>query len=86
MKIVGKTATGIEIVSNILHFVHSQGIPLDIVLDGLKSHNMMPCWQSLQKESMLAGWTNNTFLFRLENAVKDIYGEKFWLAIEGKLK
>jgi alanyl-tRNA synthetase len=58
-------------------FVDTHGIPLDVVLDKLREHGLMPDWLEFYESAVKAGWHRERVVHRLEEAVGDVYGPEF---------
>jgi alanyl-tRNA synthetase len=64
-------------VSNVYRFYETEGLPLEVIFDLLKNHNMIPDWIEFVKEASAAGMTKRSILSKLEEAILDSYGKEF---------
>ena len=85
IKIVGKTIDGKIVVSGLLRFKETYGLPLECILDFLPK-NMIPSWKQLLDEAIIIGIKREHFLKELKTIIIDIYGKDFleyvWKYIE----
>ena len=58
--IVGKTECGKYCVSGLFHLQTSIGLPLDIIVEELKSHDLVPAWDRYVWEALDGGWFGDT--------------------------
>lgn len=70
-------STNTEVVAGVFQFYDTQGLPLDVVFDVLKSNNKMPNWLSFVSDAKSAGWKNKTIKTRLSESISDVYGSIF---------
>jgi hypothetical protein len=56
MQVVGKTIDGKNVVDGVFFMKDSEGLPLDLIIEELKSKNIVPCWVSYAKDALKAGW------------------------------
>lgn len=83
---VGESTDGIVIVKGVYPLVDTHGIPLEVVLDYLKSHGMMPDWLDYYEASVEAGTKPERAIVRLSTAVGDVYGPTFRVEWESRLR
>lgn len=83
---VGITPDGVPVVDGVFKLVDTYGIPLDIILSGLKKSNMLCCWTSFFESSVKAGWKAKSTLVKIETAVGDVYGRDTIEPIMDRLK
>jgi alanyl-tRNA synthetase len=84
--IVGRTEGGVDVVSGVYRFYETHGLPLDVVLETLKSREAMPCWTAFYQEATAAGMKHKRILSKLEESISDIFGSSFCAHVLGKLQ
>ena len=62
--------------------VDTHGIPLDLVLDKLRDHGLMPDWLDFYDTATSRGWKPSGVVTKLSEAVGDVYGPEFRVAWE----
>ncbi len=72
--------------AGVLGLVFSEGIPLDIILQGLKDAGRIPCWISMYLDSKQENWSTSTFLNKVEQATTDVYGRDFSRTVMERLR
>lgn len=77
LKLVGKTRDGRLVVQGVFAFFETYGLPLDIILDRLRSNNIVPDWAHMYDSMVGAGWHPERTLRRLQQIVGDVYGPWF---------
>jgi len=81
-----KPPVGQKVISGLVQFVNSQGIPLTDILERCKEQGLQPCWISFVKEGQEIGWTRKTIESRLNESVTDVYGREHWEFVKNKLR
>jgi hypothetical protein len=76
--VVGKTLEGQLVVSGVLRFEETFGLPLADILVVIKNNNMIPSWIHLRKESEAQNSNPERFSDKLRIAVTDVYGIDYW--------
>lgn len=74
---VGQTPEGLVVVSGVFPLVDTHGIPLDTVVEVLKSRSYIPDWLDFFDQAVRAGWKPSRVITRLAEAVRDVYGSEF---------
>lgn len=64
----------------------THGLPLEVVLDKLKEHGMMPDWLDFYESAVSAGWKPSGVAVKLTEAVGDVYGPEFRTEWEVRFK
>ena len=70
------------ILKGVFDFVGTHGVPLEIVLDLLKSKGLMPDWLDYIDSAVRQGAKQTRVRLQLSNAILDVYGQEFhdpWL-------
>jgi len=57
--------------------VEADGVPLDWVLDRIKSENMVPDWGRFWRDARALKWKPETIRSKAEEAVADVYGPEY---------
>jgi alanyl-tRNA synthetase len=84
-KIVGETTDGKIVVSGLFRLFETEGIPLDMIFEYCRQHNMMPSWIDFYQECRSAGMKHERILSKLEEAVADSFGKEFRKEVISKL-
>lgn len=71
------TPEGVFVVQGVFPLVDTHGIPLDLVLDRLKDHNMMPDWLDFYQSAISCGWKPSGVMAKLTESIGDVYGTAF---------
>jgi alanyl-tRNA synthetase len=82
------------VVSKVFKLYDTNGIPLSIIFDYLKSQDLVIAWDYFIKEAKLAGWPKKKILSTWQEAIQDSYGQdylkmsisKFKYYLEGRKK
>ena len=78
LSVVGKTEDGSLIVSGVFELMSSVlGLPLEYILEILKSNNMLVSWTHFYQDSLKHCWKYKTTRERISTAVGDVYGPKY---------
>jgi hypothetical protein len=83
IQVTGITPEGVKSITGVFKMVDTYGIPLDTILDVLKSQNMMPDWIDFYDQAIKVGWKSTGVISKLSEVVMDVYGQEFhdgWLA------
>lgn len=84
IRVVGETMNGKPVVDGVYRFYETHGVPLDVVLEELKSRGVVPCWVSMYREAVAAGMKHDRIISKMEAAIADSYGSAMKReAIEG---
>ncbi len=62
-------------VQGVFPLLDAHGVPLDLVLDRLRTAGMIPDWLELERAARAAGWKR--IENRLAEAIGDVYGPTF---------
>lgn len=81
IRVVGETTDGKPVVDGVYRFYETHGVPLDVVLEGLKLRGMVPCWVSLYREARAAGMKHDRIVSKVEAAIADSYGSEVKIAV-----
>lgn len=79
--IVGKTTDGKLVISGVLRFEETFGLPLEIIFEYLQENNLVPSWLHIMDESRKQGVNESKFLTKLETCVVSVYGKEYWSII-----
>lgn len=85
MKQVGITPEGQPVVDGVFILVGTHGIPLEVVLDGMKQRSVTPCWQTYIRDARKDGAKDRTIRARITAAVGEVYGPNHLKAVEERL-
>lgn len=75
LKVVGKTSDGRSVVRGVFRFYETEGVPLEVLLDFLHDHGMIPDWIAYVEEATGAGMAAGRVLSALNEAIFDSYGK-----------
>lgn len=73
---------GLEVVSGVVDFYVTYGLPLPDILQSLKEQNRVPCWVSFIEEGKKLGWNMKTCVSRAQESIIDVHGRNYWLEME----
>jgi len=85
MNQVGVTEESVRVMDGVFKMYDTQGMPLPILLMGMKQNNMIPSPIHFYEDAMDAGWNIKTVFDRLGEAYCDVFNEKFWNKVELRL-
>ena len=77
IQIVGKTTEDQLVLSGLYKYFETTGLPLDIILDQVKTKNMVPSWKHLYNEMIQAGMDHDRAISRISLAIFDVYGREY---------
>jgi len=77
-EIVGKTTDGKLVISGILRFEETYGLPLEVILEYVRDNDLVPSWLHVMKEAEKQGVNRNKFLTKLETCVVSVFGKDYW--------
>ena len=60
MNVVGQTKCGKQVVDGVFFLQTSIGLPLDIIVEELKSRNMVPAWDRYVVDALNGDWFGDT--------------------------
>lgn len=70
----GTTQDGRTVVRGVYRLYETEGLPLDVILDALMTHNAIPDWIAFVTEAGMAGMKLDRILSKLDAAIVDTYG------------
>lgn len=76
-EIVGKTEDNALVVSGIMRFRESYGLPLSYIFDAIISEGMVVSWRHLVEEALSIGINKDKFLSELKSSILDSFGEEY---------
>ncbi len=82
---VGTTDTGVGVISHVFKMYDTFGLPLSVVIDHLKSKNLVPAWDMFIKDALDAGWKAKKITTCIQEAIVDTDGRDHWKAMEDKV-
>lgn len=71
--IIGQTDDGKLVMAGLFKFYDTHGLPFSTIFDRLQEENCIPCWKSLIKECLCAGWGLHKIKATLREAISDSY-------------
>lgn len=71
---MGRTTDGRLVVGGVYRFYETEGLPLDVLLEHLQDHQMIPDWQAFVREAILAGMRFDRVVSWLDAAIVDSFG------------
>lgn len=77
MIINGKTPEGKIVFGDIFKYSGTHGLPLEVILDNLKSLNAVVDWYDYITSALADGHKINTIKSRIIAAIGDAYGSKY---------
>lgn len=81
-----KPREGHKVVSGLVHFYNSVGLPLQDILQYCVENNYQPSWIHFYVEATQIGWNEKTIMSRLREAITDIYGIQYWNEVEKRFE
>lgn len=72
---LGVTVDGKPVVGGLFRAYATHGIPLDVMLFGLRERGALPCWQTFYREAVDSGIQPQRVLVMLDLAIVDVFGE-----------
>ena len=72
----GKTSDGRGVVRGVYRLHETSGIPVDVILEGIRDRGMLPDWQSFVVEAVEAGMSLKRAIAKLEPAIVDVFGSE----------
>jgi len=73
VRITGKTNTGALVIGGVFKLVETRGIPIDSVVDSLKSNNMLVDWIDFYESSVTHNWNIKSTFNKIRTALIDVY-------------
>lgn len=86
MHVVGKTEDGRQVIGGLFKMHDEQGLPLSLSLMFLHKAGHVPDLGGFLNDALDHGWSYNSTIPRIREAVIDISGKAEWLIIEPKLE
>lgn len=86
LKVVGKTTDGKFVVEGMFRLVDTHGIPLEVVVDVINDHGLVPSWTDFYDRSIKAGWNPTSTYQKLVMVVGDVYGPEYRVEWERRMK
>lgn len=77
MELVGFTTEGKQVLGGIGKLFFQEGIPLSIIFDGCRNHNVIPSWLHLYDELKGNGMSHSRIIHTLNEHVFESYGKEF---------
>ena len=77
-----KRPVGREVVSGVVDFYVTFGLPLPDIIQNLHEKNIVPCWVSFVREGKELGWTMKTLVSRVRESIVDVHGKDYWEKME----
>lgn len=86
LEIAGYTTDGKVVIKGIFRFFETTGLPLDVIIHSLKDRDCIPSWYDYFLEAKAAGIPPERIKSRLEEAILDVYGRKYWEGVKERLE
>lgn len=83
--VVGTTSDGLVVVSGILGFEETYGLPLEDILISLKDRNMIPSWIHIILEAKKQNRNMKSFMVKLKDVASCVFGKEYWSVISPRL-
>lgn len=85
MHVAGKTEDGRQVIGGLFKMHDERGLPLSLSLMFLRNANQVPDLAGFLNDALDHGWSYNTTIPRIREAVLDVFGKGEWEIIEHKL-
>lgn len=85
MKIVGVTPDNKYVIDGVYKYVGTIGLPLDIVLEELKDHDLVVSWPHYCMDGLKEGASPRSIKAKIYDSVRSIYGIDHANEIEKRL-
>lgn len=86
LSVVGKTEDEKVVVAGVYRTYETEGLPLDVILDSLRSRGAVPDWEAFVREAEDAGMGRDRILSMLDPAISDSYGPEFRDRVMSRLR
>jgi hypothetical protein len=83
--IVGKTEDGSVVISGIMKFRESYGLPLEDIFEKIKKDGFVISWYHLVDESKSIGVNKEKFIPEIRTAILDVFGKEYLDTIWDKI-
>ena len=77
LKKVGVTTDGKPVMAGLFRLAETEGLPLDMIFNWCKDHNIIPSWIDTYQECLSAGMKHERILSKLDEAIVDSFGKDF---------
>lgn len=71
------TQGGVRVLGGVFRLVDEKGIPLNLVLDRLKTEGLLCDWLAFWEDAKNGGWPIKRTWITLSTAVKEVFGQDF---------
>ena len=85
IELAGKTQDGKRVVKGIYRFHETTGVPLDVLLEGIRDQGCLPDWEAFVVEAVEAGMSVKRAIAKLEPCLVDVFGSAMRDLVVGKL-
>lgn len=85
LKEAGRTVVGTTVVTGVYRFFETHGLPLDVLVDGLRERGYMPAWETIVDDTVAAGMERSRAISKVLEAASDVYGARFASEVEKRL-
>lgn len=86
MELVGKTEDGRQVIGGLFKMHDERGLPLSLSLMFLHDAGQVPDLAGFLNDALDHGWSYNSTIPRIREAVIDVFGKAEWVIIEKKLE
>jgi hypothetical protein len=77
LNIVGETINGDPVISGIMKFRESYGLPLEDIFEKVKNEGVVISWYDLVDEAKSIGVNKEKFIPEIKTAILDVYGNEY---------
>lgn len=81
----GRTVDGVGVVTGVYRFFETHGLPLDVLVDGLRERGYMPAWEAIVDDAVAGGMDRSRAISKVLEAASDVYGAEFAGEVEKRL-
>lgn len=74
---MGETTDGKTVVAGVFTLMSTHGLPLEFILEELKSRGLVTDWVDFVVKARADGWKDRTIVTRVEAAVGDVFGATY---------
>ena len=83
LNIVGKTTNNKLVISGVIRFKETYGLPLDVIFQVLKNNGFAISWFDLIKEAMQTWIKAEHFMPELKTSIIDVFGLEYYSIVSG---
>ena len=73
LPVIGKTEDGKPVVGGVFEMFDTHGLPFTVIFMLCDKLGVIPCWLTLYNVADAHGWSHDTIMKRLTEAIQDVY-------------